>query len=228
MRMKELVEESGLPRTTIHHYQREGLLPPGRKTAANAAIYGPEHVERLRLIQALRTDELGPFPLDRVRAILAAVDAGSRPDLVAALHALPGVIRPPADEEATARSLTLAELAKQVGLSYGTVRDLAEAELIVGTLAHGDTRRFDPVDAAAARLMAGLLEIEDIRVADLEPLAELTAEATRYERALVGLATARLDPDAASERSGSIYRSLHALSAYLYVRMTSWSEGAAE
>ena len=80
MRMRDLVNESGVPRTAIHHYQREGLLPPGRKTATNAATYDAEHLDRLRLIQALRSDELGPFPLERIRAILALVDAGrSRP-----------------------------------------------------------------------------------------------------------------------------------------------------
>lgn len=38
---------------TIKYYLREGLLPPGRATAATQAEYGEAHVRRLRLIRAL-------------------------------------------------------------------------------------------------------------------------------------------------------------------------------
>jgi DNA-binding transcriptional MerR regulator len=94
MRMKELVERTGVPRTTIHHYQREGLLPPARKTAANTAVYGPEHEERVRLVTALRGEELGPFAIDAIRSILAMIDRGIEPDVAASLHSIPGT---PAD-----------------------------------------------------------------------------------------------------------------------------------
>jgi DNA-binding transcriptional MerR regulator len=220
MRMKDLVEASGLPRTAIHHYQREGLLPPGRKTATNAATYGDEHVERLRLIQALRTDEMGPFSLDRVRRIIAMIEGGVAPELATALHNLPGALRPQGERGKAARSMTLSELARAAGLSLGTARQLVEADLIVGTGDAGDGRSYDEADVAIARLLAGFLDIDEIRLADLEPIAELAAETERYERALIGLATARMEPQAAEERRYSMYRSLHALHAYLYIRMT--------
>lgn len=54
MRIAELSRETGVPIATIKYYVREGLLPAGRATAPNQAQYGDQHVERLRLIRALR------------------------------------------------------------------------------------------------------------------------------------------------------------------------------
>ncbi|MET9800162.1 MerR family transcriptional regulator [Streptomyces sp. NPDC006368] len=53
MKISELSRRSGVPTATIKYYLREGLLPPGRATAATQAEYGEAHVRRLRLIRAL-------------------------------------------------------------------------------------------------------------------------------------------------------------------------------
>ncbi len=53
MRMSELSRRSGTSVTTIKYYIREGLLPPGRQTAATQAEYDEQHLRRLRLIRAL-------------------------------------------------------------------------------------------------------------------------------------------------------------------------------
>lgn len=53
MRISELSRLSGVSVTTIKYYLREGLLPPGRQTAATQAEYDGQHLRRLRLIRAL-------------------------------------------------------------------------------------------------------------------------------------------------------------------------------
>lgn len=53
LRISELSRRSGIPSATIKFYLREGLLPPGRATAATQAEYGEAHLRRLRLIRAL-------------------------------------------------------------------------------------------------------------------------------------------------------------------------------
>ncbi|MCQ9130502.1 MerR family transcriptional regulator [Streptomyces hilarionis] len=53
MRISELSRHSGVSVTTIKYYLREGLLPPGRQTAATQAEYDDHHLHRLRLIRAL-------------------------------------------------------------------------------------------------------------------------------------------------------------------------------
>ena len=72
MRISELSEATGVPIATIKFYLRERLLPPGRPTATNQAVYEDEHARRLRLIRALV--EVGDLPLATVREVLAAVD----------------------------------------------------------------------------------------------------------------------------------------------------------
>lgn len=53
MRISELSRRSGVSVATIKYYIREGLLPPGRPTAATQAEYDDQHLRRLRLVRAL-------------------------------------------------------------------------------------------------------------------------------------------------------------------------------
>lgn len=72
MRISELSRRTGVPTATIKYYLREGLLPPGRPTAATQAQYDGTHVQRLRLIRALA--EVGGLSLASIRRVLDAVD----------------------------------------------------------------------------------------------------------------------------------------------------------
>jgi DNA-binding transcriptional MerR regulator len=50
----DLERVSGVPRTTIHYYLRQGLLPRPQKAAASRSLYTEEHVEILREIDKLK------------------------------------------------------------------------------------------------------------------------------------------------------------------------------
>jgi len=76
VKISALCEASGVPLPSIKFYLREGLLPPGERTSATQAEYGPEHVERLRLIRALI--DVGGLSVAAAHRVLAAVDS---PDL---------------------------------------------------------------------------------------------------------------------------------------------------
>lgn len=56
---------------TIRYYEKIGLLPEPRRTAAGYRIYGRAHLERLAFIRKGR--ELG-FPLDAVKSLLGLVE----------------------------------------------------------------------------------------------------------------------------------------------------------
>ena len=75
--MSELSRLSGVPVPSVKYYLREGLLPAGRRAAANQADYGDEHVARLRLIRALL--DVGGLSVASAREVLAAVDDEGRP-----------------------------------------------------------------------------------------------------------------------------------------------------
>jgi DNA-binding transcriptional MerR regulator len=90
MRISELSQASGVPLPTVKYYLREGLLMPGRATSRTRAEYGPEHLERLRLVRALI--EHGGVGIAGVRSVLDALAAPppSRHDFLGVAHcALP-------------------------------------------------------------------------------------------------------------------------------------------
>lgn len=75
MRMAELARRSELSVATIKYYLREGLLQQGRRTSVNQAVYGDDHLSRLRLIRALTT--VAGLPLSKVRDVVEAVNGES-------------------------------------------------------------------------------------------------------------------------------------------------------
>ena len=52
--IKDLERVTGVPRTTIHYYLRQGLLPRPQKTAASRSLYTEDHVKILREIAELK------------------------------------------------------------------------------------------------------------------------------------------------------------------------------
>jgi DNA-binding transcriptional MerR regulator len=217
--MKDLVDATGVPRTAIHHYQREGLLPPAKKTAPNAALYGPEHVERLKIIRSLRGDALGPLPVSGVREVLSMVERGVEPEVAAALYSLPGGFGKPGAASSGRAGRSLSVVAREAGLSLSIARGLQESGLLPGRVGAGDSRVFDEADVIAARLIAKLLSYEGVRPSDLDPIAELVGELVRYERALVSLVSARLEGGESKERRQAMHHSFHALHTYLFSRL---------
>lgn len=215
--MRDLVAGSGLPRTTIHHYLREGLLPPPRKTAANAAVYGPEHMERLELLRALRGPELGPLALDEIRRVLPIVERGVAPAAAVELAALSGrtfVARGEENGPPTDRTLPLRELARRSGRDLRELRALVEIGLL-GEGGGGD--RFDAADLAAA-VASGRLIDAGVAPEDLRPVASLLREAKAYEAALLDLATAGNEESEDGALRESLRRAFRDLHTYLLAR----------
>ncbi|MGI8842563.1 MAG: MerR family transcriptional regulator [Gemmatimonadaceae bacterium] len=78
--LAELSDRAGVSQRTVRYYIQQGLLP-SPETRGPGAHYGPEHLDRLRLIRTLqrqhlplaeirrRLEELGP---EEIRALLAA------------------------------------------------------------------------------------------------------------------------------------------------------------
>lgn len=100
MRIGELSRRTGATIPTIKYYIREGLLPAGRRTAANQAEYDDTHVERIALIRALR--EVADLPIATIRETLDAIEhpdrGASDRHLGLALGALSEPLEVPADD----------------------------------------------------------------------------------------------------------------------------------
>ena len=72
MLVSELVRTTSVPLATVKYYLREGLLGPGRKTAARSAEYDESHVRRLALLRLLR--DVGQIPVSRLRDLVHATE----------------------------------------------------------------------------------------------------------------------------------------------------------
>lgn len=71
MRIGELEKLANVPRTTIHYYTREGILPPPLKTGRTMAYYDERHLERLREVERMKKETGLPlsFMQEQDRAI---------------------------------------------------------------------------------------------------------------------------------------------------------------
>ncbi len=80
--MRQLSEAAGVSVASIKYYLREGLLPAGDPSAGHRAHYDATHLERLRLIRALR--DVGKVPVATIAAVFQAMQQGGRPFSVVA------------------------------------------------------------------------------------------------------------------------------------------------
>lgn len=202
MRMQELTERSGLPRTTIHHYAREGLLPPARKTAKNAAEYDEAHVERLELITRLRREggDAGALSIPEIRLVLDHLEADV--ELAAAIRLVTDGIeaRPPS----AGRWMSAEQLAEAADVAPAFVAELVSAGLVGGGTRDG----FGPGDLLVARACETVCTGRGVDPADLTPLADLIREVGNYSATLVEVHSARADegPSGVSPPSASALR----------------------
>jgi DNA-binding transcriptional MerR regulator len=70
--MKDLCQQTGLDRQTIHFYIQQGLVPEGHKTGRNMAYYGADHVQRIVLVRRLQRERF--LPLKAIKAVLDGQD----------------------------------------------------------------------------------------------------------------------------------------------------------
>lgn len=72
----EVAEQTGVGVQTLHFYERSGLLPRPKRSAANYRLYSPEFVRRVQFIK--KAQAFG-FTLDEIRDILDLKDHGKAP-----------------------------------------------------------------------------------------------------------------------------------------------------
>jgi DNA-binding transcriptional MerR regulator len=116
--VEQLAYETGMSVRNIRNHQSRGLLPPP-EVRARTGYYGPEHVERLRLIQELQADG---FKLSAIQRLLGRED-GWAERLLAVRRA---VTAPPESE--AAEIVTLAELEERFGPAERNAKALLRAQ----------------------------------------------------------------------------------------------------
>jgi len=162
LKMSELVARSGVEKSTIQHYLREGLLPgPAKRPHRNMAYYSPSLVERIGLIRQLQTEQR--LPLGRIKQLL--VDH-TNTDEVRRWLARQDLFPEPVTEP-----VTRTELLARTGLSRADLDRLEELKFLRPTR-KGRTVLYSPNDVAvvqsvAAMRRAGLNEENGFAIDDM-------------------------------------------------------------
>ncbi|HZA76767.1 MAG TPA: MerR family transcriptional regulator [Acidimicrobiales bacterium] len=176
----ELVERTGIPATTIHHYRNAGLLPPPERVGANRFRYSDRHVQALRLIRVLR--DRRRLPLPAIREVLPELLASGDEEAFhtetweAALTGRPGV------PDATRGRIVDAAVELFAARGYGDVA-VSDVAAKAGTAKGSVYRHFESKEAlfgaAVDSVVAGV--VDDLRAAadkaggQLDPPAAMVA-----------------------------------------------------
>ena len=171
----ELADAAGMTVRNIRNHQSRGLLPPP-ELEARTGYYGAEHLERLRLIQAMQADG---FNLEAIRRLLS----GSELQRVATM---------PGEAPVT---LTAADLAERFGDDPAA---LAEAERL-GVLAPLGDGRFEAPSPALLRAAEDAVARGVGLAAALGVVEEVQAGCAAMARAFVATFTQELLRSAPSE-----------------------------
>ncbi|MFC9730064.1 MerR family transcriptional regulator [Streptomyces roseolus] len=145
MKVSELSRRTGVQVPLIKYYLREGMLPPGRATAANQADYGEDHVRRLRLIRTL----IGTRGLSAgaTKEVLDAITAGQED-----LHQVLGIVLGVRPAKGTDLEPT-PDAAPEA--SDSAPEGLAEARSLIGAMGW-DVSPGNPATRTVAEVLAAL------------------------------------------------------------------------
>jgi DNA-binding transcriptional MerR regulator len=142
LRMKELVNESGVPKSTILHYLNQGLLPEPRKTSPNMAYYDPACVGRIQYIQHLQRRHR--LSLSEIKQMLARKEPNLDFSIFSELDTIIfGRLQ-------DTRLIDSAEFCAATGLSRKQLEDLLEAKMLLPL----QDDLFDPQDIGMGKMYA--------------------------------------------------------------------------
>jgi AcrR family transcriptional regulator len=149
-----LVERTGVPASTIHHYRRLGLLPEPGRDRGNRLVYDERHVSTVRAIRLLREQQ--GLPLEEIGRLLPGVLEAHGDALGADGRTEVGGERGAGGAAARRRVVDAAiELFQTRGYADVTVSDIAERAGVAKGSVYRHFRSKEAVFAAAIEAMVG-------------------------------------------------------------------------
>jgi DNA-binding transcriptional MerR regulator len=181
LRMKELAEATGLPKSAILHYLAQGLLPEPIRSGPNMAYYDPACIERIKYIKTIQSRY--SFPLGKIKMLLARRDEGK--DAVPLIELSETIFG-----STNGALLGKAAFRDATGLSSAQISALTESGLLL-PLKKG---QYNEQDVAIGRVFAGGLAL-GMTVSDMAFYALMARQIVDQEMLLRARFTAHLPED---------------------------------
>lgn len=218
-RMKDLVELTGVPRQVIHFYIQKGLLPPGEKRGRNLAFYGPEHVERLRLVRRLQHERF--LPLKAIKAVLDDRIETFTPAQRQLLAGLKQYLATPLGMPERPSAEPLEALVARTGVDEATVRHMIEHGYLGATEDDEGRTLVSRDDAWLVEMWSemtrlGFSRAIGFRVEDLQPYDEVVDRLIEIEASFI-TRLGDLPPEAVAAMVEKALPLVHAFLARLHV-----------
>jgi DNA-binding transcriptional MerR regulator len=204
LRMKELTEATGLPKSAILHYVSQGLLPEPVRTSPNMAYYDPSCIERVEFIKTMQSTY--SFPLNKIRMLLSCRDQGKD---VAPLIELSGTIFGGVDGP----TLNEAEFCRATGLTPEQIKELIKNKLLLPL----EKNTFNQQDVTICGFYGRSFAM-GARVADLAFYAEAAKMIVDKEMELRRRLTAHLPEDQDAELTRRLVLGARAVRNYVIDR----------
>jgi DNA-binding transcriptional MerR regulator len=204
--MKELVEATGVPKSTILHYLHQRLLPEPIKTSQNMAYYDPQCIHRIRYIRNLQRRHR--LSLSEIRQMFE--ERGPDADFSIYLE-LQNIIF---GQTTPGALLDEAGFCRATGLARNAARDLVKTRLLMPMTKGG----FDPDDVSMGKLYARLLS-SGLRIGDLVYYVELGEKIVDHEMKLRRRMTHHLPHDRDAALSLELVKDARMTRAYVIDRL---------
>jgi len=213
MRMNELEQRCGIPRSAIRYYIQQGLVPPPEKPTQNSAIYSCKHLELLCDLARLRRGPLGPLPLPVMKRIALRLSAGMSLEIALELEkAIAGNF----DHTTSCDRLTFKGLCKEASISTKLAARIKAADLLICDPGDG---KYDMLDVEVVKVIKDLLDITGLSPEVGKPIAKKIREITQLEMKLRSEATKGKDAKVASKITLKMQQAIQIIRTYLFFRM---------
>lgn len=205
MKMKELAEATGLPKSTIIHYLNQKLLPEPVKTGPNMAYYHPSSVERIAFIKEVQARHR--FPLGTIRKLLTQWEKGR--DLEPLLELQTYIFG-----SGTPHGLSRKAFCRATGLTGEELEEFLAADVLIPR----EDGRFDQVDVVIGSLIRASLDIHMV-VDDFKFYPRLAEQIVSEELAIRDRFTKDLPFEQDAALTLEFTRSARALRSYVIDRL---------
>lgn len=205
LRMKDLAEATGLPKSAILHYVAQGLLPEPVRTGPNMAYYDPACIERVKFIKAVQSTY--SFPLNKIKLLLSQKEQGKN---IYPLIELSETIFGKGD----GTTLNEAEFCQATGLDREQVRKLMEG----GFLLPLELGIFNGYDVAVGKIYAGGIAI-GAELSDMAFYVDAAKQIVDGEMRLRQKLTAHLPEEQDAETTKRLVEAARAVRNYVIDRV---------